>query len=274
MYLIYMCLIILVIALIICFTIIVTPQSDPILMNPISENTFPFPIYIINLDRKPERYIYVKKQLEKLGLTNYQKWPATDGFTISPDKMINDGVTHNLTVKGKGLAGCAVSHINIWKHIAENNYISEDNPDGWTLILEDDAHFHPQFISLFHKYWEHIPKDAKIIFSGYCTQCGGSQKRITEKNVMCTHGYMVTSQSAKYLLDNLLPINEPIDIVISNYFRISSGSYIFNGNVVINEIRPNDYKKSNGKRCMFDGIIYQNHKEYGNTIHNEKTVFE
>ena len=90
---------------------------------------------------------------------------------------------------------------------------------------------------------------------------------------MCLQGYMISSQGAQYLVNNLLPIKNPVDIDLDNHFDGKPGSYIFNGNVTIDGIRPNDYKEANGRRCMFNGIIYQNHEEQGSTIHGAETVF-
>lgn len=236
-------------------------------MDEIPDNSFPFPVYVINLDRKVERYLYVREQLEKMGITKFIRVSGIDGFLVNPDKLVNIGVTHGLTER-RGLAGCAASHIKIWKHIAENKM-------GWTLILEDDAHFHPDFMRLFSKYWKHVPKNAKIVFPGFCSapETEYTNKIVIEKAVMCLQGYMISWRGAKYLLDNLLPIGLPVDIVIDNHFKEVGGSFIFNGNINIDGIRPNDYKEVNGRKCMFNGIIYQNHEEQGSTIHRMETVY-
>lgn len=237
-------------------------------INTSKNQKFPFGIYIINLDRKPERYEYVTNQLKNMGISNYQKWTAVDGFKTTDDILRNEGITQRLIDQGRGLAGCAASHVKLWKHIANNKL-------GWTLILEDDTNFHPKFIELFNEYWKEVPKDAKIIFPGYCgpEEIEESPEKIIEHAVMCLHGYMISWEGAQYLLDKLLPIDLPVDIPIDNHFKENSGSYIFNGNAIVSGIRPNDYKEQNGKRCMFNGIIYQNQQEAGSTIHKEETVF-
>jgi GR25 family glycosyltransferase involved in LPS biosynthesis len=180
--------------------------------------------------------------------------------------MLEIGVSQELINKGRGLAGCAASHMKLWKYIADNNL-------DWVLILEDDAHFHPQFMELFHQYWKNVPKYAKIVFPGWCAQCGISNRPILEESCMCLHGYMINGPSAKFLLENLPKMTEPIDIVITEFFRNRPGSMIFNENSNMNGIIPNKYKDTNGRRCMFNGIIYQNHQEQGSTIHQENTVF-
>lgn len=267
--LLYIGLIVILIVIIILLTVAFrppAPEAPP--MEDIPEGTFPFPIFIINLDRKPERYEYISKQLNDMGLTGYTRISATDGFKVDHKEMIDLGISPKLIQNGKGLAGCASSHVRTWKHIAENKL-------GWSLILEDDAHFHPQFMELFSKYWKHVPNNAKIIFPGYCApdHVEKSPKLVIDNGVMCLQGYMLSWEGAQYLLDKLLPMELPVDIEIVEHFRRRSGSYIFNGNVTVDGIRPNNYKESNGRRCMFNGIIYQNHEEQGSTIHKEETVF-
>ncbi len=232
-----------------------------------SKTSFPFEVFIINLDRKTERYTYVSDQLDKLGITNYQRVSAVDGFHISKEELMKYGLGHNMSIR-QGIAGCAASHISLWKHILDNKL-------DWTLILEDDAHFHPNFTELFPSYWKEIPANAKIIFPGYCggDDVKNNDQLVIEKSVMCLQAYMINHESAKYLLDNLLPMDQSIDIVIENHFAKHPGSYIFNDRVTIDGIRPMDYKEQNGNRCMFDGIVYQNRKDQGSTIHKHETIF-
>lgn len=264
----YFIIVILLLLLIACIIIIASKNDNDTVekMDVILPNVFPFEIFIINLDRKPERYNYVEKQLTDMGITKYKRWSATDGFKVDPNEMINDGITQNLINKGKGIAGCASSHIRLWKHI-------RDNKLDWTLILEDDVHFHPQFLSLFYKYWKRVPIDAKIVFPGYYDMPKNDRQIIIKQSVMCLHGYLINSESAQYLLDNLPSMNEAIDQVIINHFQNNYGSFIFNGKAIINGIRPDDYKIENGDKCMFNGIIYQNREEYGRTIYNQNTTF-
>lgn len=236
-------------------------------LDQIDENSFELPIYIMNLDIKPERYEYVENQIKCMGLSNYKRWAATDGFTTDPKAMELGGLTEKLANR-KGLAGCATSHINLWKHILENNM-------DWVLILEDDAHFHPDFLKMFSHYWNKIPADAEIIFPGYCgpSFLENTVKNVVSAPVMCLHGYIISAKGAKKLLDKLLPMDLPVDIEIVEYYKRHRGSYIFNGNSYINGIRPNDFKNNNGDKCKFNGIIYQNQEEQGSTIHKMDTVY-
>ena len=250
--------IILVVLLIISIIILSNSDENKEKMDHISITELP--IYIINMNNKPERYKYVSEQLDNMKLSNYKRWVATDGFTADPKEMMKDGIMKSLINEGMGIAGCASSHIKLWKHIAKHKL-------GWTLILEDDVHFHPKFQSLFIKYWKNVPIDAKIVYVGHCyASCKNSTKKVIKNYVMCNHGYMINHESAQYLIDNLLPMGNPIDRVIYDHFSKNDGSFIFNGSTNIDGICPDEYKMSNCNICSFEGIIYQNREKYKSTI--------
>lgn len=241
------------------------PKEPKEKMDPIhvERGTFPFEVYIINMDRDKERYKYVCEQLKSIGITNYKRWEAVNGFSVDPKVMISHGVHKDMVYKNKGVAGCATSHIQLWKHIAKNKL-------GWTLILEDDCHFHPDFMELFPQYWKHVPKDAKIIYPGYGNLPRNIQFPVSNQETLCTHGYMVDSKGAEYLLEHLLPMqNEPIDVVLEQHFKYKEGSYIFNGTYEMSDIVPHDYKIKHQNQCEFCGIIYQNRKDFIRTIYED-----
>lgn len=122
-------------------------------MDPISENTFPFEMFIINLERSPDRYNYITNHVSELGLHNFSRWPGVDGSTADVKTMISEGVNPHIANNVKGAAGCTLSHIRLWRHIVKNKLAHSQ----WVLVL-DDANFHPMFINLFWQYWNQVPK--------------------------------------------------------------------------------------------------------------------
>ena len=255
------------IIIVILFTIGFEPQPTLPFIDPIDDNTFPFHVFIINLDRKPERYKYVTNQLDSMGITEYTRISGTDGFKADRKDIEAAGVSPVLYNKGKGVAGCAASHVRVWKHIADNDL-------DWCLILEDDAHFHPDFKKLFSKYWNQVPSNAMMIYPGYCSAIETTDTPVLRNAVMCLQGYMISAKGARHLLNNLLPIIVSVDVAIEKHFMLRNDSYVFNGNAEIDGIRPFNYKESNDKKCMFNGIIYQNRGEYGSIIHEIDMVLE
>ena len=151
----------------------------------------------------------------------------------------------------------------LWRHI-------RDNQLPWCLILEDDVHFHPDFIPLFREYWQHVPQEAKIIFPGHCGAWAlhGRSMPVTPVTPFCTHGYLLSHEGAQLLLENILPVDDAIDLAMRKVWRKRPAleAVIFNGKASLAGIRPHDYKQANKNFCIFEGIIYQNRKEYSSTL--------
>lgn len=80
-------------------------------------NTYFSRVFIINLNRRPERWTQAVAECDKYGITNYERFEAVDGKN-------DDGTPH-------GNKGCTQSHRRLWQKIAAS--------DGERyLILEDD----------------------------------------------------------------------------------------------------------------------------------------
>lgn len=264
----YLVLALFLLILLIVIILVICRNNNIETMEPIFANTFPFQTYIINLERKPERYQSVKEQLDRIGIKNYYKWKATDGFAVKDEEITKYGIMQTLVDNSRAASACSASHVRLWRHIAENKL-------DWTLILEDDAHFHPDFLSLFYKYWKQVPTNAKIIFLGHCyaDRNQKSTENVYSCQAMCNHAYMINHESARYLLDNLLPMHQISDMMIYEYFSNHSGSYIFNGENIVNGIRAHDYKNQNGKICTFEGIVYQNQEQHNITIRDKNDIY-
>jgi len=60
----------------------------------------------------------------------------------------------------KGVMGCALSHYNIWKDLAENKHAKT------YLVLEDDVVLDPQFLMKWRRFAHLMPSDSDIVFLG------------------------------------------------------------------------------------------------------------
>lgn len=66
-----------------------------------------------------------------------------------------------------GEVGCTLSHIRLWRELAatqqcdQSSFLAVEDyaKASAMLVLEDDAVFHPNFISGFYQLWSNIPKD-------------------------------------------------------------------------------------------------------------------
>jgi GR25 family glycosyltransferase involved in LPS biosynthesis len=107
-------------------------------------------IYVINLDRRPDRYTSFKERLKKEGINPkiVKRYPAVDGSKLEKINNLNMGVV-----------GCFLSHYNIWKKVKENNKIKNED---LIWIMEDDIEFNESF----QKYFQFIMKDFLTLEKG------------------------------------------------------------------------------------------------------------
>lgn len=231
------------------------------------ENEFleSLPIYVINMDHSKEKLSSIQEELKKVNLYhNYQRWPAVDGHRTKPKEFLKYGVDPGFAQRKPGQSGCASSHRCIWKNMVDNNI-------EWAFIMEDDAFFHPDFRKLFPVYWNQVPKEAHIIFLGYCWPGGSSSSSTLLKRggVTGTHAYIINVEVAKRLLNHTKPVDGPIDQMIKKFCdRNKDISYIFRDTVKVNGISPLRYSQSQHKYCC-RGIVYQNRNDFRSDLEKE-----
>lgn len=226
-----------------------------------------YPCFLICLKRKPERIENARKEFEKAGIKNHIEFEGTDGWFTTEEEFKKIGIGKELC-KRKGLAGCASSHIRVWREIVQKKI-------PWSIIFEDDIHFHPNFLTLCNAYTKNIPSNVDIFYLGYC--CPNIQSSTTYAHrgtAMCLHAYMLSYQGAVNLLKYTLPMNQPVDIAMILYYKkCPNKSSFVNTRTKIGNIIPVRYKNQNGERYKFHGIVFQNHEDCGSTIHASHTTY-
>lgn len=99
------------------------------------------PVYLINLDRSPDRLIQMQARLEALGLP-YTRVPGVDGRAHWDALQADMDIPRFERNVGRrimaGEIGCYASHMAVWDRM-----IADDAP--MALILEDDVVFHDDF---------------------------------------------------------------------------------------------------------------------------------
>jgi GR25 family glycosyltransferase involved in LPS biosynthesis len=185
-------------------------------------------IYYINLDRRPERNIYIQKQINNIKYNGpIERISAIDGKLINiddiPDNIIttsarNDiinihqGVYRYLTY---GALGCALSHLIIY-----NKVIKELNDTDYVLILEDDVTIKNNFLNILKDHINTIP-NFDMLYLGYHQY---SVKNEFDDNIVGipetiygTFGYIINKKAALELI-KLFPLDYQIDTEIPKVF--------------------------------------------------------
>ena len=105
-------------------------------------------VYVINLDRRPDRFDSFKKELEKYGIEEVERFSAIDGTTIMSNEI----------PLLAGELGVLESHLQIIKKCREENVKN-------VLILEDDVYFTNEILKL-DEYINNVPSDWDFIYFG------------------------------------------------------------------------------------------------------------
>jgi GR25 family glycosyltransferase involved in LPS biosynthesis len=174
---------------------------------------------IINLDRRKDRY----NDLINIHpfLKTAERISAVDGKTLQLTKGVSELFRRNDFKWKKSVMGCALSHIHIWKKLAN------ESDDTRYLILEDDVRF-SYTVSEINKKLHTLPNDAELVYLGGVLPTNKPHlesvlepisedwskikkntlftKEPTELFHFCTYSYILTKSGAQKLL-NILNIS-------------------------------------------------------------------
>ena len=105
-------------------------------------------IYVINLDRRRDRYESFQAEMAKYGIENVERFSAIDGTTI---------MANNVPLLA-GELGVLESHLKIVKKCKEEGLNN-------VLIMEDDVLFSNEILKL-DEYMALVPKDWEFLYFG------------------------------------------------------------------------------------------------------------
>lgn len=186
---------------------------------PLSVAPQSYPAYVINLERSPERRLYITSHLRSVGIEP-TVLPAFDGKKLSLDELVQDG-RYNDEVSRRsfdrslllGEIGCSLSHLMIYQRM-----IREGTP--YALVSEDDAQFAPDARERIEAALKAAPPDWAIIQLRFdCRHfepAGDGLVRFKFGNSLpaCSTAYLVSQRAARVLAENVLPIRYPADSML------------------------------------------------------------
>jgi len=185
-----------------------------------------FKIFVINLDKRPDKLEFVKAQLDKLGL-DFERIAGVDGLNLTEDEIAKayspkKNRKEYVRPLHRGQIGCYLAHVRVWRAIVEQNL-------DFGVILEDDVYIKdtlkPAIGALEDAYpnWglvrlEENSKPKKIF----------SEKKISDGFGLATYintpggtrSMALTRAAAKAMLENLLPFGVPVDIQQQYLYKI------------------------------------------------------
>ncbi len=173
-------------------------------------------IFVISLDRAPERRRSIEQHLSSLDLT-YEIVDAVDGKLLSTeecDKLLAPGVSY-----APGVIGCYLSHLSVYQKIL-------DREISLALILEDDARLNPRIVSSLRSgklssNFEYCLLDCDSA-DGKSTiyyDLDSAEELLPGISIYSTntppvllHAYLLTNDGARRRLECALPIKQPVDV--------------------------------------------------------------
>ncbi|MHA1280756.1 MAG: glycosyltransferase family 25 protein, partial [Candidatus Helarchaeota archaeon] len=212
-------------------------------------------IYIINLDRKPDRWQQVSRELKRIKsrsgaslLTISRRFSAIDAryfdgkidnsilrpfFSLADQLRVepNPLVIIDAYAKARRIGmtpqeiAVALSHIEVWKLVAASNV-------PYTLILEDDIYFQYGFARDMDVAWRNIINQSSkgsafdILFLSF-QEVGISSKtkklhaglvRKPDCGIWLASGYVLSLKGAQALL-KMLPVYGPVDLWLNLQFE-------------------------------------------------------
>lgn len=190
------------------------------------------PAFFINLKRNPERRARLEEAFEQFNLRSILdvRWvDAVDGHLLDPsDKSFSVNTEwyepNHMKPMTKGEVGCALSHYNIWKTIAETEDLA--------LIFEDDIIFMPQFAQEIQSLVASIPPQTDLAYI-YRRPLNEAGEKIYNHNWTVSRttywacSYLLTKTGAQKIIEsNFIQSLTPVDEYLSFMFDQNYRSYI------------------------------------------------
>ncbi|MBA3815994.1 MAG: glycosyltransferase family 25 protein [Parachlamydiaceae bacterium] len=189
-------------------------------------------VFVINLDRRPDRWEQISKHLNELHCLNFHRVRAVDGLKESPElarKIIRlESEKSNYEVPTNrqfGVLGCLKSHLKALQ-LASQILNYQDK----ALILEDDCFFIENAANILKKSFNELNSDWKVLMLGaiYGTSPGFVIKKTHLMRVYsacAAHAYVVNRHSCSLMIrriEDLLKskIIFPVDEMFTKYQQI------------------------------------------------------
>ena len=150
-------------------------------------------------------------QLNNYGITNFERFSAIYGSQLSSVDIDNNTTMIGKMIASRGMIGCGLSHITIWKRIVKEGIKK-------TLILEDDFILKEDFLNKFNNVINKSPVLYDILFlTGNIIHNKNLKLYDIDDNyykqllIFQTLGYIITLEGAKKILTYINKVSYHID---------------------------------------------------------------
>lgn len=178
-------------------------------------------VFLVNLERRPDRLAAMTEQLNRLGIA-FERFDAVDGAKADPAELSAPfAASGPLGALSSGDKACTFSHLHLWRRIGAGS-------DSHAVILEDDIHLSDD-ARPFLTTTEWIPREAGLVklekFGGErpVVVIGKDRRRALDREVaplLSRHtgsgGYIIAREKAAALANLAAKFTLPIDHLLFN----------------------------------------------------------
>lgn len=167
-------------------------------------------MYVVNLKRRNDRKETMKELLAKEGIDDYTFFNAVDGIELSMTDDIKTMFKGNNFGFRRGVVGCALSHIQLWKQLIK------DTSNEYYIVLEDDVTLCDNFKAKLETYTNSICENMDnwdVLFLGHHLKAhaindryvcsSNSQQPMADRSTSVggTFGYIVHKKGAEKMVN-------------------------------------------------------------------------
>lgn len=203
-------------------------------------------VYLINLEREPEKLKVMKEKLNKHNI-KYKLIKAIDGSKIKNIKLLRYG--------NAGAVGIKKTQIKIIQEAKQKKY-------NKILILEDDLLFINNFETLFDHYYKQIMEtdsDWKLLYLGCSYRTPQNFSFLNYVHTKSSYGNFAVGVDSR-VYDVILKSkddNRPIDDIFVEDIQSNYKSLVMKPQLITAEVR---------KKSTTDGYKISNHYYYNNNV--------
>ena len=198
-----------------------------------SQDIYNLPVYVINLDRRPDRWRQFQDLSGIHAFKQIKRWSATDGKTLdlSGDTRISLHTRYNISrnfrrahheINTAGAIGASFSHYRVWRDLL-------DGSAPGCIVFEDDVYLDPEILARMRSAFSHAPACDMFLFGNHVWNYkdtnldkGLSQdpyRKVLEFNG--AHAYYVSRSFAEVLCANFFPIEQHVEF----YMYLTARAY-------------------------------------------------
>ena len=183
-------------------------------------------IYLINLDRRPDRLERFMNSLDNSDMKDMKvlRMNAVDGSEIDitrvPLSETAKGELKQIETTGfrskhyqltRGAIGCYLSHVKVWKDVVEKGHKN-------ALIFEDDVTLPENMYERMMNSMRGVPDDWDVLLFGFhCKDCKNMKNYRKVDRFILLHCYAISYSGIVKMLktNSLFPITQQIDSYMS-----------------------------------------------------------